>query len=163
MLRTLFELLAWHYASGNMLHVEAVIHSILRTVPDDVISLQFLGLVYYRTGRIDDATRVFRAAAPQPSPLDELVSEGSDSLLSRNGHSAAAACCLAATCHNPDLAMAWHDLGLALHDVGLPEQGVRAQQLARLAQRETPDPAQASPAGTTAACGCRPEAADDED
>lgn len=103
MLRKFFELFAWHYASGNMALVEAVVHTILRTVPDDLISPQFLGLVYYRTGRIDAATRVLRAAAPMPSPLDEFVSEGDDYFLSRHGNSAAAACCLAATCRNPDL------------------------------------------------------------
>jgi predicted Zn-dependent protease len=161
MLRRLFELFAWHYAIGNMAVVEAVVHGILRTVPDDLISLQFLGLVYYRTGRIDDATRVFRAAAPNQSPMDKLVSEGGECFLSRNGDSAAAACCLAATGHNPDLAIAWRDLSLALHDLGLPEQAVRAQHLASVTHLDSL--VARSALDSTAACSYRHEVVEDED
>ncbi len=133
MLRTLFQLFAWHYTNGNLARAEAVVRDILTVVRDDRISLQFLGLVYYRTGRVAEAIRVFEAGGPGPGLSADLASEPGDDFLSRNGYSAAAACHVESTRRNPDLAQAWHDLGLVLSELGLRDQGEHALRYARLA------------------------------
>jgi tetratricopeptide (TPR) repeat protein len=63
MIDALFDLLGTFYQSGNFEQAEWIARSILQAIPDDIVSLQFLGLLYYRTRRRAQAVQVFAAAA----------------------------------------------------------------------------------------------------
>ena len=47
MINALFDLLGAFYQSGDLAQAEWIARSILQAIPDDSVSLQFLGLVYY--------------------------------------------------------------------------------------------------------------------
>lgn len=116
MIRTLINLLASFYESNDMRQVETIARSLHRAIPGDQVSLKFLGIVYYRTGRIKDAIHLFdliqcrqkgalgaaHANAPQlPGDVD----------------SAAAVCSHEAKQRVPYLAQAWQELGSALQKI----------------------------------------------
>ncbi|TMQ76415.1 hypothetical protein [Candidatus Accumulibacter phosphatis] len=46
MIDALFDLLGTFYQSGNFEQAEWIARSILQAIPDDIVSLQFLGLLY---------------------------------------------------------------------------------------------------------------------
>ena len=111
MISTLVDLLGNFYASNDFTNVEAIARSIHASVPGDQVSLQFLGLAYYRTGRVKEAIRIFDKVLPRRRAAP--------------GDSAAAACYRQATRRSPHLAQAWFDLGTALlelkkFDLALP-------------------------------------------
>ena len=60
MIGALTELLGYFYQVGHFTQLEAVARTILTTIPDDTVSLHFLGLAYLRTGRASAAARLFR-------------------------------------------------------------------------------------------------------
>jgi len=134
MLRTLFHMIGSHYANGNLGAAESSVRSVLAAVPNDPASLQFLGLMYYRTGRKAAAMDILNTAPPlcaAPSPQQPARS---DDFLGRNGYSATAACQVQATQRNPDLAQVWLDLALTLGELDQPARAVDALQYALLAQ-----------------------------
>lgn len=109
MISTLINLLGSFYESKEFGKAESIAHSIHTAIPGDQVSLKFLGLVYYRTGRINEAIRLFdqleRAPdAPLLKPGTPLVSVDS----------AVVACAREATLRTPYLAQAWRELGNAL-------------------------------------------------
>jgi tetratricopeptide (TPR) repeat protein len=107
MITTLVNLLAHFYSLDDFSNVEAIARSIQACVPADQVSLQFLGLVYYRTGRIKDALRIFdKVDGKAPAETGE-----GESLPAKT---AAAVCYEEATKDSPQLARAWYDLGNAL-------------------------------------------------
>ena len=116
MIHTLINLLAGFYENNELAKAETIARSIHTAVPGDQVSLKFLGIVYYRTGRIKDAIRLFdliqcrqkagavadtRAALATPGVVD----------------SAAAAISQEAGQRVPYLAQAWQDLGNALQKI----------------------------------------------
>ena len=105
MISTLVNLLGGYYESNDFAKVEAIAHSINKAVPGDEISLKFLGLVYYRTGRTKDAMRLFnrvhRRARPRPEKID-------------GDASAVAALAREASQRVPYLTQAWCELGRTL-------------------------------------------------
>jgi len=134
MLRTLFHMIGRHYANGNLGAAESSVRSVLAAVPNDPASLQFLGLVYYRTGRKAAAIDILNAAPPLCASQSPLQAMRSDDFLGRNRYSAAAACQVEATQRNPDLAQVWLDLALTLGELDQPARAVDALQYALLAQ-----------------------------
>jgi len=119
MLTTLVNLLGHFYAVNDFGNVEAIARSIHSAVPSDQVSLQFLGLVYYRTGRVKDAVLIFDKVRGKRKPFR---SSGSAAPPAKT---AAAACYEEATKDNPELARAWYDLGTALielrkYDLAIP-------------------------------------------
>lgn len=62
MINALFDLLGTFYQSGEFAQAEWMARSILQAIPDDLVSLQLLGLVYYRTRRRSEAMQAFSAA-----------------------------------------------------------------------------------------------------
>ena len=127
MIDALFDLLGTFYQSGNFEQAEWIARSILQAIPDDIVSLQFLGLLYYRTRRRAQAVQVFAAAAGEvpASATPELV----DSSLQ-----ASAQCRRAASARGSTLAGAWYDLGRLLLRLGHRQQAVEALQAAVAAQ-----------------------------
>lgn len=119
MIETLFELLGTFYQRRDFAQAESIARCILQAIPDDVVSLQFLGLVLYRTSRRDEARRAFSAA------------DGSERC--PHGHEdselrASAQCLRAAS--GPTLAGAWYDLGLVLFRQKRYQQAISALQAA---------------------------------
>ncbi|MBK7952719.1 MAG: hypothetical protein IPK02_01445 [Candidatus Accumulibacter sp.] len=62
MINALFDLLGMFYQSGDFVQAEWMARSVLLAIPDDIVSLQLLGLVYYRTERRSKALQAFSAA-----------------------------------------------------------------------------------------------------
>ncbi len=111
MITTLVNLLGHFYAINDFGNVEAIARSIQAAVPSDQVSLQFLGLVYYRTGRIKDALTIFdKVRGKRAAEADRAQAEAS----MLPAKSAAAVCYEEATKGNPELARAWYDLGTTL-------------------------------------------------
>ncbi len=118
MINALFDLLGMFYQDGNLAQAEWMARSILQTIPDDVVSLQLLGLVYYRTERRDQAERAFNAA------------EGNAPVHTDDNLQASAQCLEAASGHGSTLAGAWYDLGLVLFRLRRYPQAISALQAA---------------------------------
>jgi cytochrome c-type biogenesis protein CcmH/NrfG len=124
MISTLVNLLGGFYESNDFAKVEAIAHSISRAVPGDEVSLKFLGLVYYRTGRTKDAIRLFDRVHRRTSERPEKIETGS---------SAVAAVAREATRRVPYLAQAWCELGSALMKLKGNEASQQSFQTACLA------------------------------
>src|ERR1035437_9014063 len=105
MINTLVNLLGGFYESNDFAKVEAIARTIHKAVPGDEVSLKFLGLVYYRTGRIKDANRLFNRVHRRASARPERIGTSS---------SAVAAVTREANRRVPYLAQAWCCLGSAL-------------------------------------------------
>lgn len=136
MIRTLVDLLGNFYANNDFANFEAIARSIQATIPNDPVSLQFLGLVYYRTGRVKDAVRVFDklvhwrkvpSGAEPKKPKPDLP----------EGDYAVTECYEAATRRSSKLAQAWYDLGSALLDLRKFKQAIPAFRSALIAQPES--------------------------
>ena len=111
MISTLVNLLGGFYESNDFAKVETIAHSIHTAVPEDQVSLKFLGLAYYRTGRIKDAKRLFDRVQGLQKAKPDAVSEKTET-----GDSAVLAVSREATRRVPYLAQAWRDLGNALRE-----------------------------------------------
>jgi tetratricopeptide (TPR) repeat protein len=72
MISALIDYLAVYYQTGNLAQMEAVASTILAAIPDDLVALQFLGLAFYQTGRIDDACQAFKRVASSVDRPQEL-------------------------------------------------------------------------------------------
>lgn len=136
MIRTLIDLLGNFYASNDFTNFEAIARSIQSSIPNDQVSLQFLGLVYYRTGRIKDAIHVFEKLVRWRKPFSDAERKTAGSDLPQ-GDYAAAACYQAATRQSPKLAQAWFDLGTTLLDLRKYKQAIPAFRSALIAQPES--------------------------
>jgi hypothetical protein len=130
MLRTLFQMLGDNYGQTRLRDVEVIVRSILAAVPGDATALQFLGLVYYRTGRRPDALRAFARAASAPDPGEVFFD--------RNCFSAAAACQREAQRPSSGLAFAWYDMGVSLAELGYPHRAVCAFRASLVSRPQFP-------------------------
>ena len=124
MISALINLLGGFYESNDFAKVEAIARSIHKAVPGDDVSLKFLGLVYYRTGRIKDAIRLFKRVHRRSSARPEKIGTST---------SAVAAVTREANRRVPYLAQAWRDLGHALMKLMGFEQAPQSFQSASLA------------------------------
>ncbi|MEF8700594.1 MAG: tetratricopeptide repeat protein [Candidatus Accumulibacter sp. UW26] len=122
MIDTLFGLFGTFYQRGNLLQAEQLARSILQAVPDDLVSLQFLGLLYYRTRRHEQAVEAFDAAAGSR----EASAEGCVDHSLR----ASRECVRAAHRQGSVLARVWYDLGVVLFRLRRYPQAMDALQSA---------------------------------
>ena len=129
MIDALFDLLGTFYQSGNFEQAEWIARSILLAIPDDIVSLQFLGLLYHRTRRRAQAMQVFAATTAGDAPASAVPPGLGDSSLQ-----ASAQCRRAASARGSTLAGAWYDLGRLLLRLGHRQQAVEALQAAIAAQ-----------------------------
>lgn len=60
MLLTLIDMLANAYQSGNLEHMESLTYTMLKSIPNDSVALQFLGLTLYMKGRTEEAFKVLQ-------------------------------------------------------------------------------------------------------
>jgi tetratricopeptide (TPR) repeat protein len=137
MIDALVELLGKYYANDDLNNVETIARSILAAVPDDQVSLQFIGLVYYRSGKVADAIRLFDRISARQKPANDNSAIRQTRRIARRDH-AATACYEAATRQNPDLAKAWHDLGMTLLELGRFAHALRAFECSTLSRPEFP-------------------------
>lgn len=113
MISTLVDLLGNFYASNDFTHFETIARTIQASVPNDLVSLQFLGLAYYQTGRINEAVSVFDRVVRRKKPLAGAVDAPVVAELSEDDN-CAEICYREATRHGSQLAKAWYDLGTVL-------------------------------------------------
>jgi len=140
MISTLVDLLGNFYASNDLINFEAMARSLHAAIPGDTISLQFLGLVYYRTGRVKDAKGIFDAIVKRPVAVLARCKRGVTAVSGERGtneevattadtnsvSSAVAECYKEATRKRPYLAKAWYDLGMVFLELGRAEQAIAA-------------------------------------
>ncbi len=113
MISTLVEMLGNFYANNDLANVEILARSIHSAVPGDQVSLLFLGLAYYKTGRASEALDTFdKVKTRRPSTSTSLLKNDEASL--PEGDSAAVACYEEATRRSPLLSRLWCDLGATL-------------------------------------------------
>jgi Tfp pilus assembly protein PilF len=131
MIGALIELLSNAYQSGNLAYVEVAARALHAAIPDDVISLQILGLAYLKTGRTADALRQFRKAERKNRhrPDSEFSTDGETQL-----ESAATACYREATRRHAGFGRLWYDLGVALLSLKRPRQSIWAFRAALAAR-----------------------------
>ena len=137
MIRTLVELLGNFYASSDFTNFEAIARSIQSTIPNDPVSLQFLGLVYYRTGRVKDAVKVFDKLVRRHKPAVEAETQKPAAETLPPGDLAEVECYQAATRPSSMLAKAWYDLGNVLLDLRKFRLAIPAFRSALMAQPES--------------------------
>lgn len=125
MIRMLVDLLGNFYAINDFAHVETVARTIQASVPNDLVSLQFLGLVYYRTGRVNEAVSVFDRVIRRRK-TSALVAPKATANGIADDDRCAAVCYQEATKRNPLLAKAWFDLGAVLLKLKKPELAMPA-------------------------------------
>ena len=123
MIDALFDLFGTFHQRGDLVQAEAIARMIRQAIPDDCVSLQFLGLTWYRTGRREKAIEAFKAAAA--CPHDRRGSFHID----RRLH-AATQCQRAARGIGPALPGVWYDLGLVLFRLRRYQQAIDAFQTA---------------------------------
>jgi tetratricopeptide (TPR) repeat protein len=133
MIGTLVDLLGNFYVSNDFGNVEAIARSIHAAVPGDQVSLQFIGLVYYRTGRISEAVRIFDKVVHRRKAPAEAEAKKTDLA---HADSVAAVCYQQATRRSPYLAQAWYDLGTALLELRKFELAIPAFRSSLKAQPE---------------------------
>ncbi len=134
MVGALTELLGYFYQVGHFTQLEAVARTILTTIPDDTVSLHFLGLAYLRTGRAGAAARLFHKKAretPERKPTAMATSQ--------DAQTAADACYRATTELNPGFADTWYGMAMELDELGLQEQAVSVLHNAVIARPGFPE------------------------
>ena len=134
MINALLELLSNSYHCGDLAQMEVIASTLLHAIPDDIVSMQFLGLVYYRKGKLDSAINLFSRAR------GEKQSSHVDMKRTTEGHKiAAAACYFEATLPSTQLADGWYEVGVTLHGLGQLEQAVSAYRAAIAARPDFPE------------------------
>lgn len=129
MISTLINLLGGFYESNDFTKVETIARNIHRAIPGDQVSLKFLGLAYYRTGRIRDAIRLFDQV--ERAQQANLSADPRRSGTKRSAvESAAKACSQEAARRVPYLAQAWRELGNSLRKFDRSCQSLHIAQMA---------------------------------
>ncbi len=124
MISTLVDLLGNFYVNNDLTHFETIARTLHASVPDDLVSLQFLGLACYRTGRVDEAVSIFNKVLRRRKTLADAASKATNDIA--GDETCAAICYREATKRNPWLAKAWYDLGAALLKLKKSELAISA-------------------------------------
>lgn len=113
MISTLVEMLGSFYVNNDLANVEMIARSLQSAVPGDPVSMLFLGLAYYKSGRANEALETFeKVSSARRSRCPDLI-KSEDPCLAETD-TAAVACYQEATRRSPLLARLWCDLGAAL-------------------------------------------------
>lgn len=137
MIHALLVLMSNSYQCSDFSQVEAMARMLQSIVPDDIVSMQFLGLVHYRSGNIKSARRYFVRAWEKK--LQRRIEQEAKEHQFDGEMSAAAACYREATVANPNLAGGWYDLGITLGACSYLEQAESAFQAALSAKPGFPE------------------------
>jgi tetratricopeptide (TPR) repeat protein len=121
MIYTFIDFLAACYKAGNFPQMETIARTMLDVVPDNLVSLLFIGLALYQTGRLDDAYLIFKSAVASQDPLAERAEP-------KVCETANAALFRAATRPQSGLSDAWRDIASALYKLELLKPAVQKDQ-----------------------------------
>jgi hypothetical protein len=132
MIPAMVDLLAGFYKTGHLDRMEAIARSMLVSMPDDVVALQFLGLALYLKGRMDDAYRTFKRASARFGDASPAAS------LPTTCESAASVSYREATRPDSGLADGWQRIAEILARFRFHKTAARALAAA-LAARSGPD------------------------
>lgn len=121
MITALIDLMGTYYQAGNLPRMVVIARSILASIPEDVVALQFLGLALYQMGRIEAARQVFgrvcaRGSKPQ---ANDLVT---------TGESAATTILRVARAPASGLSDAWQHIAHAMHSLGFCNAATQAYE-----------------------------------
>jgi hypothetical protein len=134
MITALIDLLGTFYQAGNPGQMAMIARSMLATIPDDIVALQFLGLALYQLGRIEASRRIFRKVA------EDLETEPRADLATTL-EPAATTNYREATQPNSGLGEAWYRIGSISSRFGFHNAAERAFQASRTAHgRVLPSP-----------------------
>lgn len=123
MITALIDLLGAYYQAGDLRQMEAIARSILSSIPDDIVALQFLALALHERGRIMDAYLVLRRAV-------ERQENQVPARYVSTGEPAAAASYRAATRFGSRLAGGWRRISWLMDQYGFKRPAARALQAA---------------------------------
>jgi thioredoxin-like negative regulator of GroEL len=127
MISTLVQSLALFFQSGDLVQVEVIARSILSSIPEDLVALQFLGLALYQMGRTDEARDVF---AKVPASLEQHENWTGTGVCKP----AEAETFRVATQAHSGLTEGWKRIALLLTMFGFQKQAVRASEAAYASQ-----------------------------
>jgi len=67
-----------YYQAGNLPQMAAIARSLLVSIPDDVVALQFLGLALFQMGRVEAARQIFAKVAGKlgDTPMAKWLTTG---------------------------------------------------------------------------------------
>ena len=126
MISALLELLSRFYQAGDVRQMEAITRSILRSIPDDLVALQFLALALHQRGQIKDAYSFLRKVA-------ERQAHPRRTRYISTGEPAAEACYREATRFGSRLAEGWFQISHLMTHYGFKGPAARALRSARAA------------------------------
>lgn len=137
MITALIDLMGSYHQAGNLVQMAAIARSLLASVPNDVVALQFLGLAWYQMGRQESAREVFSRVAAR------LEGVPSPDRWPTTGELAEATVYREATRPASGLGEAWQRIAQALLSFGFRRAAARAYRASRTARGLTPaaDPA----------------------
>lgn len=126
MITALIDLLSTFYQAGNPGQMAMIARSMLATIPNDVVAMQFLGLALYQLGRIEAAHRIFRKVAEdlETEPRVELPTTLESAAITNYRE---------ATQPGSGLGEAWYRIGSIASRFGFHNAAERAFQASRTA------------------------------
>ncbi len=119
MITALLDLMGACYQAGNPNQMAIVARSILASVPEDIVALQFLGLALYQMGRLDAARLVFSRVCARPKKRRRIDR-------ATTGEAAAATLYREASAPAAGLSEAWRHIAHAMRNLGFRSGAARA-------------------------------------
>lgn len=127
MIPALIDLMGACYQAGNPNQMAVIARSILTSIPEDVVALQFLGLALYQMGRIEAARQAFSRVRARPNmrrKFDHATTE----------EKAATTLYRVASAPASGLGDAWQHIALAMRRLGFRSAAARAYQTSLVAR-----------------------------
>lgn len=127
MITALIDLMGAYYQAGNLPQMAVMARSILASIPNDLVALQFLGLALYQMGRVEAARHVFGRACAlmdrQPRTDPPTTGEMAATTVYRQARAPAS-----------NLAEAWQQIARAMRSLGFREPAARAYEMSLAAK-----------------------------
>jgi hypothetical protein len=127
MITALVDLMGACYQAGNPGQMAVIARSILASIPEDIVALQFLGLAFYQMGRFNAARQAFRRACHRPGKrrkIDHATTwEAATNTLYREASAPAAG-----------LGDAWQHIAHAMRKLGFRSGAARAYRTSLVAR-----------------------------
>jgi tetratricopeptide (TPR) repeat protein len=127
MITAMIDLMGAYYQAGNLQQMAVMARSILASIPNDLVAMQFLGLALYQMGRIEAARRVFARVCAQMNKQPRQAAE-------TTGEMAAATLYRQARAPASNLGNAWQQIAQAMRSLGFREAAARAYDMSLAAR-----------------------------
>jgi hypothetical protein len=127
MITALIDLMGIYYQAGNLPQMAAIARSLLASIPNDIVALQFLGLALFQMGRVEAARQIFAkvAGAKGGMPIAKWLT---------TGELATATVYREAISPASGLGDAWQHIAQTLYRFGFPQAAKQASHAAQLAK-----------------------------